>query len=68
MKTRLYRVKKVPLWYYSWLNKQYLNDDKNKYTFKDFYWYWHGDQKVYGCFVMNNNNLWSNPQVSINDL
>jgi hypothetical protein len=70
MKTRTYKVKNPPIEFVRWLNKEYQNDSECHFTFKDFYWYKGEDKyrnRVYGCFVMNNNKLWSNPQGYANE-
>ena len=71
MKTRTYKVKNPPIEFVRWLNGRYPNDEKNRFTYKDFYWYHSAsdryNNRVYGCNVMNNGSLWSNPQGLISE-
>jgi len=65
MNTRTYKTKKPSKELMEYLYSHYKNDDKNNYSFIDFYWYWSSNhtKKVYGCLVINNGRLWENPQI-----
>lgn len=65
MRTRTFKVKNPPIEFVRWLNEEYQNGEIKHFVFKNFYWY-HGSDplsnRVYGCFVMKDDILWSNPQ------